>query len=320
MAFPAPSLTPPTLSYGQWSYRGITFGGIVKGASFQLVSATGIDQAAMSSGDVARPEDQGEFKGLDTLSGVDITVSHLVTANTGGAPITPAAAGAILEPLRQAMGAMMIPTGSTEYPLYVQMAGGIYARMARPRKHNFPWDIQSFLAGGTPVSSLWHATDPRWYAQPSKSATVSVPSPLGGMTFPATFPLSFGGGDAGGMLSVYNNGTIEMRPQFVITGPCSDPSISNLSIAGSPVIQVGINLNVGDTLTIETDFQSILYRAAGTTVATSRANLLASGSTWFNLLPASGPEGIGGPNVLQFLCSSSAATCAVQSADAYASL
>lgn len=319
---PLPTVSPPAgLTFGQMSFRGVTFGGLVKNGTYQIQSLpSGIDGPAISTGDQQRPADQGEFKGLDVYAGRDITVTQIAQAATA----------LLLEQARQTLGAVMVPAGSTEYPLYLQLASGMYACMARPRKHNFPWDINTILGpltgsgpGGVTVTSLFHATDPRFYLQPSKSATVGLPAPLGGATFPATFPLSFGGGGVGGILDVFNNGTIEMRPVLVVNGPCTNPTIANLSISGSPQIQVLMSLNAGDTLTIDTDFPSVLYTPAGSTISVSRANLLSATNTWWNLQPANGPSGIGGPNIIEFTTSDAAqvaATLTVQSADALANL
>jgi hypothetical protein len=222
---------------------------------------------------------------------------------------------------RQQLGAAFKAAGSTEYPLYVQLSTGIYACMVRPRKFNFPFDINTILAEATPVSALLHATDPRWYAAPSKTATVGLPSaPGGGLAVPAPVPWSLGGGSVGGLLDVWNLGTVEMRPVLVFTGPCTNPAAANLSIAGSPQVTFDIALNAGDTLTVDMDFQTIVLTTAGSSVGAPRNDVEVAGSTWWNLQPANGPDGIGAANVIEFTTGDSGAvagTLTVQSADAY---
>lgn len=305
MPFPSPLLSPPTLTPWQMSFNGLNFGGIDQTATYQLQSLTGIDGADVEGGDAQRPLDQGEFIGLDVLKGRDIVVTQVIKAAT--------AAG--LDVARRALGGAVAYGANVEIPLYIQLPSGLFACMARPRRHNFTADVSMVFAKGGVATTQFHATDPRWYAAPTKTASVGLPSPLGGMTFPATFPVSFGGGGVGGVLQITNAGLFEMRPIFVITGPCINPVITNLTLPGAPTIGFNITLAAGDTLVIDTDFQSVVYTASGTTAGTSRRLSLRSTSVWFNLPP--------GLNQIQFSSSDGtlvAATLAVRSADAWASL
>jgi len=305
MSFPSPSLAPPALSPWQMSYRGLVFGGIVPGAAYQFQTMT-VDMPDVATGDVQRALDQGEFMGLDVLPGADITVVQGVISD-----------GVSLDHAAQALGGVMGPGGATETPLWFQTPAGCFARMVRPRKHNCPLDINRVFAGAAIATSLLHSTDPRWYAAPSQSQTVGVPFTAGGgLVFPVTFPASFGAGAVGGLLNVVNSGPFEMRPVLVIAGPCTNPQIANLSIAGSPTIGVNITLNAGDTLVIDMDFRSIVYTTAGSTIGQGRRNDLMTSSTWWNL-PAQSSS------VIEFNTSDSAAvagTLTVNSASAYLSL
>jgi hypothetical protein len=116
-------------------------------------------------------------------------------------------------------------------------------------------------------------------------------------------------------VTVYNSGLFEMRPVLVVTGPCTNPVISNLSIPGAPWIGVTITLNAGDTLAIDMDFQTVVYTSAGTSASVSRRNAVMNGETWWNLPP--------GPNIVEFTTGDGvpvAGTLAVQSADAFLTL
>lgn len=305
MPFPSPSLAPPALNALQLSYRGLVFGGIAQAAAYQLQSLN-VDMPAIASGDVQRAIDQGELAGMDVLPGRDITIVQVVQAAT--------AAG--LDTAVQALGGVLGPGGTTEAPLYVQMASGLFACMARPRKHNCPLDINRVLAKGTVATTLLHATDPRWYAAPSRTSTVGLAAPLGGLTFPVLFPVGFGGGGIGGFLNVVNAGPFECRPLLVITGPCTNPTVANLSIGGAPQLTFAITMAVGDTLTIDTDLQTVVYRTAGTSQGVSRRNALVAGSTWWNLPAVS-------TSTIEFTTADAMfvpATLTVQSADAFLSL
>lgn len=305
MPFPSPALAAPSLANYQMQFGGLKFAGIDRTTAYQMVSLTGIDAVDTDSGDSQRAQDPGEFVGLDVLKGRDITLQQVVKSITGQT----------LDVARQAMAGAFLAGGATEQPLYIKLPSGLFACMARARRHNFPLDISMVMAGGGTVTTLWHATDPRWYAIPTKTATVGLPAPLGGLSFPVTFPASFGGGGVGGILQVTNAGLMEMRPIIVFTGPCTNPVATNLSIAGAPYVGFTIALAAGDTLVVDTDFQSAVYYASGSTIGTSRRNALTSGSTWFNL-----PRGL---NQIEFNSSDGtqvAGTMTVQSADAYPGL
>lgn len=313
MPFPSPSLAPPALNLYQLSYGGLAFGGV--GRTVNQVQSMVIDMPDVAGGDVQRAMDQGEFVGLDVLPGKDVTIVQTIgRANPTGFPVTAAEALA-LDQAVQALGGVMAPGGVTERPLYLQLPSGLFACMCRPRRHSCPFDINRVMAGGVIATTMLHATDPRWYAAPSKTATVGLPAPAGGLSFPVSFPATFGGGGAGGILTVYNYGLFEMRPVLVIAGPCTNPVVSNLSIPGAPAIGVALTLAAGDTLTIGTDLRSIVFTAAGTSAGSSRRNALMSGSTWWNLPP--------GANQIEFTTGDAmqvAGTLTVQSADAYLTL
>ena len=311
MAFPDPSIPPPPLGLYQFSYRGVAFGGINPTTPYQLKGGItgGMDLPAIQAGDVQRPNDDGEFIGMDVSNGRDITADLIITTDT----IT-------LDHARQTLGAVFTPTGNTEYPLFLQLPSGSFACMARPRKFAFAADLNTIQAAGTPAIGLLHATDPRWYASPSRQAVVGLPQGGGtGLTIPATVPWVLSSGTIA-QISAWNLGTREMRPVIIFTGPCTNPSAANLSIQGNPTVTFNVALNAGDTLTVDLDWQTILLQTAGSTTPAYRPDLEASGSTWWDLQPANGPAGIGTANLIEFTTGDSswvAGTMTLQYADAY---
>ncbi len=282
---PSPTLSLPTLSLYQLSYQGLAFGGIENAHPYDTANpyqlqpngTTGLfDAAVIASGDTQRPLDQGEFQGLDVYQGRDITLVQSVTTDAVS-----------FDHARQALGGALAVQGATEQPLFIQLASGLYACMARPRKHACPFDNAFAQVQVAIATSLLHATDPRWYRQPTLTASTgpAMPGSAGGLTFPASAPFTFGSGGTGGVLDIANAGTIEMRPVLVVTGPvASGPiTIANTSITGSPQVSFDVALNAGDTLTIDMDWQTAVLVTAGSTQGSSRANDLRSGSTWWNL-------------------------------------
>ena len=307
MAFPSPTLTPPTLSNWQFSYQGLTFG---SGQAIKVAKVEGLgDLAEIRDGDEARPRDHGQIIGLDLFGGRDVTFDLEAESSSGTVETT-------LLTLAQ----VTTPGLTTERPLWFQLPGlPLLAVMARPRKRTTPWDVGYQIGNVASVSVQFHCTDPRIYTA-GASVTVGLPSPTAGMTFPAAFPLTFGATAASGV-TVTNSGNVESRPVLVISGPVTNPSIQNASIPGSPTItlsnpnQTGYTVLAGDQLTVDLDTHAILYYTGGVTAGSpaSRGSWLVAGSTWWDLLPNT-------DNLIQFNSRDSvsvAGTVAVQYASAY---
>jgi hypothetical protein len=317
VAFPSPSVAAPALNLYQWSFGGLTFGGVAAGSTYQLQSMT-IDMPDVATGDVQRALEQGEFPGVDVLPGADITIVQTVTIPGLSHTAMPTLAQAIaIDQACQALGGVMGPGGVTEIPLWLSMASGTYVRMCRARKHNCPWDINRAFAGGAKATSLLHSTDPRWYAAPSVSQTAPLPAALGGgLPIAATIPAVLADGGIGALLTVVNAGQFESRPILIVTGPATNPVIANNSLPGAPFIGVNIALAPGDTLAIDLDWGSIVYTVAGTTLGSPRRDQLMAGTTWWNLPKQSS-------NQIALTTSDAApvtGTLTVQSASAFLSL
>lgn len=284
MAFPSPSVTPPTFSI----FPSVYFGGITWSGNgpFYLKEIDGLDMPQVRSGDPDAPRQHGQYVGLDLLSGRDITLKFDV-GPPFGAYLNLSTALAYLR-------SALTPTMTTENPLFVQLplgAGGSngatqFAAMVRPRRRSTTVDIP-YVYGqlAQNLSVQFHATDPTLYAAGTLNPSVNVPAPLGGFSFPLSFPLSFGGGTQVGTISATNSGDLPCFPIFVVTGPCTYPTISNASLTNSPYIQFQITLNAGDQLVINTDpkYRSVTYYTSGSTSGSTRLATLSQNSTWFPL-------------------------------------
>ncbi len=310
MAFPSPSLSPPVLSNYQLSYNGLTLG---PGTPYGIVKLEGLDLPTIRSGDVARPRDHGEQIGLDLMAGRDVVITLQAKPD-----------GTSLQHSLSAFASAFSSAGTTEAPLYLQLPNlPLLAVMARTRKRTSPFDVEGFtVAGVVQVAVLLHATDPRLYVAPSISSAVGAPTPLGGLTFPVTFPVSFGGGSSTAYLFPNNAGNIEMRPILVIAGPCTNPKVVNdqtgWSLTFKNPAQTGLTLNAGDTLTVDTDTHSVLYLVSGTTVPSPERGWVVPGSIWPDATSHAGIQP--GSQTIQFSTSDSglvAATLTLKYASAY---
>ena len=295
MPFPAPGISVPTLSSYQFSYLGYTFG---PGQAFELTKVEGLDMPDVRTGDAGRARDQGQFIGLDLLNGRTITI-------TGDLLMTSSTAWSLIA-------AATVPGGLVEQPLFFNLPNfGTLVSMCRVRKRNMPIDIPFALGSLANVVLQFNATDPRLYVTPTIAPSVSPPGTGSGFPFPLTFPINFGGGGVAGSLSVNNTGNIETRPILVVTGPCTNPSITNATAAGSPNLTFNLTMTPGDQLFIDTDFHTATYFTAGSTIGATRLANLVQGSQWFSLAP--------GVSTIQFFTSDAlpSGTLTVQYASAF---
>lgn len=103
------------------------------------------------------------------------------------------------------------------------------------------------------------AADPRRYATTLQSGTTGLPTTSGGLSFAATFPITFSATTVSGQINAVNNGTFETRPVLTITGPVTAPSVAALYSDGTvKQLIYSLDLQTGDVLTIDTDAHSVI--------------------------------------------------------------
>ncbi len=277
-SFPGP---PATLAPWQIVYNNLTFGG---DTAYKLKQIDGLDLPTVRTGDAGRPRDPGAFIGLDVLGGRDgLTLTGQMQADSVS-----------FENAWSLLAAATVPGGTTELPMFINVPGfGTLAAGMRVRRRQMPVNIQFVLGKLADFVIQFAGSDPRLYSTPTLSPTVGLPSPSAGFTFPLSFPLAFGGGTVAGVITATNTGNIEMRPIVTITGPCIYPSIANASVPGSPTLQFGVTLNLGDQLVIDTDLHTANLFSAGSQIGSTRLDTLQPGSAWWTIQP--------GINIIQFL-------------------
>lgn len=141
-----------------------------------------------------------------------------------------------------------------------------------------------------------------------------------GLTFPATFPVTFGVVPPSGV-TVNNAGNSPVSPILVITGPVTNPAAQNATATGSPYVtfanpdQTSYTILSGDQLVVDLGAHTALYYTGGVSSGSrpaSRLGWLVAGSTWWQLQP--------GDNLVQFRsgdASPPSGTLEVQWASAY---
>jgi hypothetical protein len=299
VSLPSPTLTTPSLSADQIQFQnsGLLMG---VGTVYGLSKLEGLDKPNVRSGNTARAQTRGSFIGVNLLDTRTITLTLDVGPLLGGYGTYGTLAGALA-----ALTDVCSTEGVTEYPLWIKLPNGSqWCCMARCLKKSVPWDITADLGGLVKGASVqFEATDPYFYSAPTLNPSVGLPSPSQGLTFTKTttagvaVPLVFGGGATPNELTCTNSGNVPCYPLLVITGPCTNPTVTNLSVPGVPELQFSVAMNTGDMMVIDCDAESVTYYSAGSSIGASRLSALIPGSSWFSIIP--------GANVLAFNSSDS---------------
>lgn len=139
--------------------------------------------------------------------------------------------------------------------------------------------ITSQYPANSPFTVSITAPDPRWYGN-QQTFNTGQPVTVGGLTFPLTFPLSFGSLNTGGDAFLSNSGNTQTYPEVVIYGPALVPSLSIFNADGTEstlIFNGSGGLMIADNDYVIVDMK---YR----TVQSSLGNNLfsyVSGTWWF---------------------------------------
>ena len=113
-----------------------------------------------------------------------------------------------------------------------------------------PYFVSEDAVGKTQKASIsFRAPDPYWQSVTESEA--EIVTWIGGLTFPLVFPISFAQAGAK-KINVINGGDVETPVRVEITGPATNPRITNVTTG--EFIQVDHNLGAGEVLTVTTDF------------------------------------------------------------------
>ncbi len=191
------------------------------GGTDAAVAMTGLDgwlnwQLRGSNAD--RPGRHGSFPGLKRLT--ERTVEVELTSMSDDAALLSAIRTATVPEEDPVEEPLVIWAGTTE-PQRV---------MARLERRAIPTDYD-WSVGHHRCTLQWVATDPRRYSLAEyTSPMIGLVSPgIGGLSFPMSFPLSFGTPGTPGVLTVTNAGEAVTWPTYVITGPVTGPIVTNVT-------------------------------------------------------------------------------------------
>ena len=248
------------------TYNGLPIG---LGAGLEVVELEGVYETPdVRTSDVDRSRAHGQWPGVDLLGGRAITAT--LQANV---PLD--------NPQWAGLQAALRATGD-ELPLVLQLsgfAGGTTVRAnCRVRRLAVPVDVDRYQFGVPQVVVEWWATDPRFYADTETSASASVQSPEGvGLTFDATFDLTFGGPLPSGVMNVNNDGNFPAPWVMDLEGPLTDPRIEHVT-SGATLDLSGV-VQAGQVLRVDSLARTITVDGA------SRYSWVQPRSQWFDLSP-----------------------------------
>lgn len=239
-------------------FNGLTIGAGTDYPFAKTEPITGLfDMPDVRSLDAAR-SDHGDFTGTDTLASRTVTL-HLVPQWTSAVH---------RETLIAELSEAFTLYGGAQSLVLLNT----YMVTAKCRRRAFP--------GWYPVARdcyiELYCDDPRLYDADSESETAFLPTTSGGMTFPATFPITFGAASVGGSITALNEGNFPTRPIATIHGPLSNPRLTN----GDDTMALTIDLAADDELEVDFDRHAITLNGTA-----SRRSALSVGSVWWELLP-----------------------------------
>jgi Phage tail protein len=271
------------LSFGQMTYNGVQIG---PGGIAQIVSVVGLGGPVSRNSDVARPNQSGMLAGFDYAGDRQITLALDVVSAQGNTGLqnlesvqaafqyTQALAGGLNAPSSALLTYNLGQSGtSPSTPGYNRFV------VVRPRKLDWTLDTSGaagdFQTGLISVAILLDAVDPTVYDANVQQSTVGLTVATGGLTFPLSFPVTFGG-SSGGFVYATNSGYAPCYPLITVLGPCSGPRIQQQTTG--QYLDFGFFVGYGDELVIDTYAGSAVLNGSA-----SRLNQLLPGSQFFSL-------------------------------------
>ena len=158
--------------------------------------------------------------------------------------------------------------------------------MCRPQAATVQVGPAEWAAKTADVSIRLVASDPVWYSTTETSVILTPYTSAAGLSYPVSYPKSYGSGGSGGGFSVTNAGDWETWPTFTISGPSSgtlsDPFVENVTDGTKLAFTAngGVDIAVGQSLIVSTHPKD---RTANFATGASRRGRLSSDSVWFPL-------------------------------------
>lgn len=152
--------------------------------------------------------------------------------------------------------------------------GTEYVMFGRPRM--VEPEVRTIALGWAMTHAAFVALDPHVYSGVEHSDTLGLPSSVGGLTVPVTVPFSIPAVVTSGRVMLTNAGTADVGLKLRVDGPVSEPRVSLLSTAGTAVLRLFMDVEVGQWLDIDTGARTVYLNG----VASRRGLAAVSGAGW----------------------------------------
>lgn len=244
--------------------NGLTIG---SGTMYEWTSwPTGLGTADIRTDDQERPRRQGIVAGDDLPGGRTVEFEIQVKGSRSE-----------IEAALTALSAAFAP-GSQDVWLGLRVSGvpAEYSLLGRPR--GCAWALSKrFTHGLGDARCKFVAVDPVKYGA-EETATITLGGGGGGLVYPVTYPVVYGGSSTSGVGSAVNAGLVAVEWSAVLSGPLLNPRLEH--IESGRFVRVSAGIAVGESVTLDSRSAAILL---GGTVP--RPSWQAAGSSWFQLQP-----------------------------------
>ena len=258
------------LSNYQFSFNGLTIGA---GTVYPITTVDGVaGLPSLRVQDDNRGFNDGAFTGRDFYDGRTITFDMLVLGTQGGD-----SAQQNLQVLQNTIQPQQ--TGTKALGLKLSPSDSEKTIQARIRSRKILVDPE-YTFGYIKAQLTAFCPDPRFYDATSQSVTVNPAPTIYGRRYNRTYNMTYG--TAGSVTASVNNaGNIYTSPVITVTGEASNPTFTYTANGVSQSLRVNVVMGASDVLVIDTGNRTVTLNG------TASRNLVASGSSWFVIDPAS---------------------------------
>lgn len=171
----------------------------------------------------------------------------------------------------------------TGYQFKIRLPGYGVLVLDDARIVNRSWQAnqQNFITSNkAEIAFQVSSPDPRWYSETETEATSTLSTAGSGLSFPLTYPLSYGGGASGGVV-LTNNGTFNTEPTAVVTGPLTTFGLENVTTGEH--LQFNNGPSAGQNLYIS--FHNRTVRLDDPDTGANRYSWIQDSSQWWDCPP-----------------------------------
>lgn len=283
-----------TLNNYQFQFGSFQFGGA--GSPFQIMDVDGLAGLPdLRTQDDNRGYNDGMFSGRDFYSGRTIVITtHIFAGNGLSAQQNLALFQAALEPQQQGTTSLNFQLAATDTEKVIS---------ARVRARKVIIDPE-YTYGYIRTQTTLFCPDPRYY-DATLSTLSLTPAIAGGRTYNRTYNLTYPAFSNTSTGSVNNLGWADTYPLITITGPITNPYVTNFTTGET--LTVAVTMASTDTLVLD-----LLNKTVTLNGSTAR-NLLTTASRWFSCGTGTTLIGISG-DIGSFTAGVTTATIAYRSA------